>query len=78
MVRGVEHELGAYIASYTEDYDTIGNVWEKDRSITVWITTGRDQAQVMKSLIDDIFTPETGYFRAVETRPARNLAACDT
>ena len=32
---------------------------EKDRSITVWITTGRDQAQVMKSLIDDIFTPET-------------------
>ncbi len=55
----VKHELGAYIASYTEDYDTIGNVLEKDRSITVWITTGRDQAQVMKSLIDDIFTPET-------------------
>ena len=55
----VKHELGAYIASYTEDYDTIGNVSEKDRSITVWITTGRDQAQVMKSLIDDIFTPET-------------------
>ena len=55
----IKHEIGAFFASYTEDYDSIGNVAEKDRSITVWITTGRDQAQVMKALIDDLFTPET-------------------
>jgi len=59
LIEEVKHELGAYIASYTEDYDSIGNIQEKDRSITVWITTGRDQAQVLKSLIDDTFTPET-------------------
>lgn len=53
------HELGAYIASYTEDYDSIGNIEEQAESITVWITTGRDQAHVLKSLIDDTFTPET-------------------
>jgi ABC-type glycerol-3-phosphate transport system substrate-binding protein len=55
----LKHEIGAYFASYTEDYNSIGNVQQKDRSITVWITTGRDQAQVMKGLIDDLFTPET-------------------
>ena len=31
---------------------------EDDNSITVWIGTGRDQAQVLKSMIDDTFTPE--------------------
>lgn len=56
----IKHELGAYFASYTEDYDSIGNTKsEQDRNITVWITTGRDQAQVLKSLIDDSFTPDT-------------------
>ncbi|WP_338551907.1 extracellular solute-binding protein [Paenibacillus sp. KS-LC4] len=52
----LKHELGGYIASYTEDYDSIGNTGENQHSITVWITTGRDQAQVLKSLIDDSFT----------------------
>ena len=59
LLEKTRHELGAYIASYTEDYDSIGNVEEMQRSITVWITTGRDQAQVLKGLIDDTFTPAT-------------------
>ncbi len=59
LFKEIKHEIGAYIASYTEDYDSIGNIGENDQSITVWITTGRDQAQVLKSLIDDTFTPET-------------------
>jgi ABC-type glycerol-3-phosphate transport system substrate-binding protein len=60
FLQEVKHELGAYVASYSEDYDSIGNTQgEQDRKITVWITTGRDQAQVLKSLIDDSFTPES-------------------
>jgi len=59
MLQKTRHELGAYVASYTEDYDSIGNIEEKQRAITVWITTGRDQAQVLKGLIDDSFTPNT-------------------
>ncbi|MGE6578176.1 extracellular solute-binding protein [Paenibacillus xylanexedens] len=58
-VQQVKHELGAYVASYTEDYDSIGNVEQKKDAITVWITTGRDQAQVLKGMIDDSFTPDT-------------------
>ncbi|GAB1154225.1 extracellular solute-binding protein [Paenibacillus illinoisensis] len=58
-IQQVKHELGAYVASYTEDYDSIGNMEQKKDAITVWITTGRDQAQVLKGLIDDSFTPDT-------------------
>lgn len=65
----VKHEIGAFIASYTEDYDSIGNVEEKDRSVTVWITTGRDQAQVLKNMIDDMFTPETNISIALKLVP---------
>lgn len=59
----IRHEVGAFIASYTEDYDNIGSTAEHgelQESITVWLTTGRDQAQILKGLIDDTFTPETG------------------
>lgn len=59
IMETVQHETGALLASYTEDYDSIGNIAESEQSITVWITTGRDQAQVLKSLIDDMFTPQT-------------------
>jgi ABC-type glycerol-3-phosphate transport system substrate-binding protein len=59
LLEKIKHELGAYVASYTEDYDSIGSTEESGRSVTVWVTTGRDQAQVLKALIDDTFTPET-------------------
>ncbi|SEK57798.1 extracellular solute-binding protein [Paenibacillus sp. OK003] len=59
VLQQMKHEVGAYVASYTEDYDSIGNMEQKKDSITVWITTGRDQAQVLKGLIDESFTPET-------------------
>lgn len=54
------HEITAFIASFTEDYNSVGNVYNADEAITVWITTGRDQAQVIKKMIDDSFTPEKG------------------
>ncbi len=58
--RRMIHEISAFIASFTEDYSSVGNVYETDEAITVWITTGRDQAQVLKKIIDDSFVPETG------------------
>lgn len=54
----LKHEIGAYFASYIEDYSLVGNVDQTDRSITVWTTAGRDQAQTIKAMIDDTFTPE--------------------
>lgn len=53
------HEVKAYVYSYVTDYNTIGDIAEDTRSVTVWIGTGRDQAQVLKAMIDDTFTPNT-------------------
>lgn len=58
-----KHEVGAFFASYSEDYDNIGSTREHeniDEEVTVWITTGRDQAQILKGMVDDMFTPESG------------------
>lgn len=55
------HMIKALYYSFIIDYNTIGNVAtedEKTKSITVWIGSGRDQANVLKALIDETFTPE--------------------
>ena len=55
------HEVKAFIASFTVDYNAVGDVYDdKDDVITVWVTTGRDQGTILKTMIDDSFTPNTG------------------
>ncbi|MBQ8201057.1 MAG: extracellular solute-binding protein [Clostridia bacterium] len=58
----VMHELRSCIASYTVDYNALGNVYEGDETdvLEVWILTGRDQSTVLKTMVDDTFTPATG------------------
>lgn len=54
------HMVQTLYYSFIIDYNTIGNVAEKDeesKNITVWIGSGRDQANVLKNLIDETFTP---------------------
>lgn len=57
------HEIKKLYWSFIIDYNAIGNVNEDTgdtRTITVWVGTGRDQANVIKELADDDFTTETG------------------
>lgn len=61
FIRRVIHEVSAFFASFVEDYESVGNVYEEGEEVlTVWVTSGRDQAQVIKRMIDDTFTPNTG------------------
>ena len=60
---GLVHEFSRLNSSFFIDYNQIGNVAENSadaKVITLWIGTGRDQANVIKSLIDERFTPNTG------------------
>ncbi len=60
---GLRHEAQRLYNSFVIDYNQVGNIVESGGSskvITLWIGTGRDQANVIKSLIDENFTPETG------------------
>lgn len=54
------HETRSFLASFFEDYNSLGDVYEKDEAVEVWILSGRDQSTILKSMIDDTFTPETG------------------
>ncbi|MCL2372143.1 MAG: extracellular solute-binding protein [Defluviitaleaceae bacterium] len=52
------HETRAFVASFTHDFDIVGD--EHEDGITVWVPTGRDQAAIIKAMIDDTFVPEFG------------------
>ncbi len=57
------HELKRMYYSFVIDYNQVGNVASTAEGadvLTLWIGTGRDQANVIKSLIDERFTAETG------------------
>lgn len=59
---GFGYEMARLVYSFTIDYNNIGSVSkEKDgRTITIWVGSGRDQANVIKALIDESFTRDTG------------------
>ena len=57
------YEFSRLYYSFVIDYNQIGNVAEEgdeNPTITLWVGTGRDQANVIKSLIDESFTGDTG------------------
>ena len=60
----VGHEIGSFIMSFFVDYNSMGasTVYDENdpNAIEVWITTGRDQAQIMRQMVDDSFTAEYG------------------
>ena len=46
-----------FIQSFSADYNTVSNTKEGD-NITIWVNWGRDQAQVLNSLVQSSFTPK--------------------
>lgn len=56
------HEIKRLFYSFVIDYNMIGSVSEDEESkvLTLWVGSGRDQANVIKALIDEDFTNKTG------------------
>lgn len=52
-------EIRSFIGSFYTDYNSLGSTVEVDEtnSVEVWVVTGRDQAQIIRNLIDNDFTP---------------------
>jgi len=81
------HEVKAFIASFTYDYTNVGDIRVVDdlddtkktdpksdpNTIKVWIGLGRDHAYILKQMIEDSFTPETGI--KVELELVTNMGA---
>lgn len=65
-----------FACSFVIDYKNIGSLEADGRdskTITVWITSGRDQAQIIRNLISEDFTPKTGHKVKLELVSAASL-----
>ncbi|WP_454190699.1 extracellular solute-binding protein [Paenibacillus sp. Marseille-Q7038] len=69
------HEIVTFFYSFFIDYDQIGNAatGNTDKTITVWIGSGRDQANTIKAMIDETFTPESGIQVNLKLVPMNSL-----
>lgn len=52
----------SFLATFITDYSSLGqtDTFETTESVEVWLSIGRDQANVLRKLIDESFTPQTG------------------
>ena len=61
FLEGLWHTLGAFVGSFFNDYNVANSaVKDKSQSIDVWLSTGRDQFEVIRRLINESFEYETG------------------
>lgn len=55
------YHVQAFVGSFFNDYTSVGRqAGESGRSIRAWVTGGREQAEILKQMIDEDFTAETG------------------
>lgn len=61
-LEGLWFSIRSFFSTFTTDYSSLGQTEEidADESVEVWLSIGRDQANVLRKLIDESFTPETG------------------
>src|SRR5690606_31852134 len=59
--------------SFVRDYNGVGNVYEDEEVLEVWISRGRDWVQIIKQMIDEDFTAETGIKVNVNLIPAGQM-----
>lgn len=57
---GLLYRFKRIAASFTEDYGVVGEIYDEENSIDVWLTTGREQMNIIKRLVDNSFTAESG------------------
>ena len=60
---GLAFEFNRFIGSFIIDYDSIGNMNanpNKEETVDVWLSSGRDQLQTLRAMINDKYTKETG------------------
>ena len=60
-----KHEIVSFVVSLFVDTTMLGNVYEEgspesENLIEAWIVVGRDQSTILKNMVDDSFTPNTG------------------
>ncbi len=53
-------DIKAFFYSFLTDYQLIGEEAETVNTVRVWLSSGKDQATIIRQMISSDFTPETG------------------
>ncbi|QYR21417.1 extracellular solute-binding protein [Paenibacillus sp. sptzw28] len=59
-----------FLLSFSKDYRGVGNVYDNDKTLDVWVSYGRDWAAIIKQLADEDFTANTGIKVNINVIPA--------
>ena len=63
FLKSMGFEIQSFLMSFFTDYSTLGQTEAakgEGKTIEVWITSGRDQANIIRQMINNSFTPNTG------------------
>lgn len=74
FLQRLRFESMSFLMSFFAEYNT----WSADeqhaeRELEVWLTSGRDQSQIIREMINDTFTPETGIQVKLKLIPENTL-----
>lgn len=71
----IKFSILEFFSSFVGDYTSIGNAYDKDEAVYIWLTGSRDVAGVLKNIIDSDFTQKTGVFVNANLSTTSLLAA---
>lgn len=60
VMEQLSFSIKRFFISFIKDYNSVSSSESKDENVTIWVSWGRDQAQVLSALIERTFVPETG------------------
>ena len=60
VFEGIGFSVMRFFASFSKAYNDVSDVKNDKNTIKIWVNWGRDQAQVLNSLIQESFTAKTG------------------
>lgn len=58
FVSNTYFSLRTFIASFFNDYNNLDNEFNNTDAIEVWVGLGREQTQLIKQIVDDLFIPK--------------------
>lgn len=56
--KNLAYGFNKFLYSFTQDYDSLENEDTTGKTLNLWVSTGRDQAQVLNNMISSYFTPQ--------------------
>ena len=60
FLQNISFNITAFITSFTQDYNSVSdNSGKSEKTLNVWVSSGRDQVKIVNDLINDRFIPNS-------------------